>query len=75
MKIFFQQLILLAILSAFIVSTPLHAEVPAEAKEAMGKGYEAAKQKDYLSAILHFEQAQEIAPESPDIYYNLGLAE
>ncbi len=41
----------------------------------MNKGYVAAKQKDYLSAILNFEEARKIAPDDADIDYNLGLAE
>lgn len=43
--------------------------------EKMKQGYEAAKQKNYLSAIRHFEDARALAPKAADIYYNLGLAE
>lgn len=49
--------------------------LPPDAQEAIKKGILAAKNQDYLLAILYFEDAREIAPDSPELFYNLGLAE
>lgn len=46
-----------------------------EAQEAMKKGVIAAKSQDYLLAIRYFEEARKVAPEAPEIFFNLGLAE
>jgi len=39
------------------------------------KGKDAAQQKDYLSAISYFQEAHVLAPDVPEIYGYLGLAE
>lgn len=88
MKKFFRGLSLLAILSTFLIaveanlalgqadeSTEALEPFPATADGHMKRGYAAAKQKDYASAILYFEQARALTPNAPEIYYNLGLAE
>jgi hypothetical protein len=53
----------------------LRAELPAEAQEAMDKGVSSAKKQEWLIAIQRFEAAREIAPNAPELFYNLGLAE
>ena len=51
------------------------AGVPAEAQDAIDKGVIAARQKDYLLALNYFQDARRAAPESPDILFNIALAE
>jgi len=46
-----------------------------DAREAINKGIMAAKLPDYLLAIRFFEEARKLAPQSPEIFFNLGLAE
>ena len=45
------------------------------AMEAVKKGIVASKQQDYLLAIRYFQEARVQAPQSPEIFVNLGLAE
>jgi uncharacterized protein (TIGR03067 family) len=59
----------------FFLVGQLRAELPPDAQEAMKKGIIAAKQQDYLLAIRYFQDAQKIAPDAPEIFFNLGLAE
>jgi|GEM_PF-1109924 len=49
--------------------------LPVAARESIDKGIVAAKIPDYLLAARHFEDARKIAPESAEIFFNLGLAE
>ncbi len=49
-------------------------ELPKEAQQAMASGLEAAKLQDWDSAIKQFREAQKIAPDSPQVLFNLGLA-
>jgi hypothetical protein len=49
--------------------------LPPEAQEAVHKGVLAANQQDYLLAIRYFQDARKTAPQSAEIYYDLGLAE
>ena len=49
--------------------------LPPAAQEAFDKGIIAAKIPDYLLAIQYFEEARKIAPQSHEIFFNLGLAE
>jgi tetratricopeptide (TPR) repeat protein len=51
------------------------APLPPEAVEGIKKGILAAKQQDYLLATRFFQDARKIAPQAPEIYYDLGLAE
>jgi tetratricopeptide (TPR) repeat protein len=64
-------LCLAGLLSAQTVPQPLSPE----AQEALNKGVIAAKVPDYLLAIRYFEEARKLAPDAPEIYFNLGLAE
>ena len=50
-------------------------DLPAAAKEAVGKGLSAAGQKEWKLAIRYFEEARKAAPHSPIALYNLALAE
>jgi tetratricopeptide (TPR) repeat protein len=52
--------------------TPL---LPADAQQALDKGLAAAKQQQWEIAIQNFQDARKIAPDAPEIYYDLGLAE
>jgi uncharacterized protein (TIGR03067 family) len=62
--------------SLFVLAvTPLRADLPPDAQDAMKKGIIAAKQQDYLLAIRYFQDAQKTAPDAPEIFFNLGLAE
>ena len=65
---------LTAVLFVCIVAR-LRAELPPEAQAAMKKGFIAAKVPDYLLAIRSFQEARKLAPDAPEVFYNLGLAE
>lgn len=57
------------------VAVPAFAQLSPEAQQAIQNGRDAAQQKDYLAAIRYFEQARAAAPNAPEIYGYLGLAE
>ena len=67
--------LMLAILFLILSVGKSRAEMLPDAQVAMKKGVIAAKQQDYLLAIRYFQDARKIAPDAPEIYYNLGLAE
>src|SRR5579862_5616078 len=54
---------------------PLVSTMPAAAQEAEQKGLLAAREQEYVLAVRYFEEARKQAPYSPDILFNLGLAE
>ena len=58
-------------------SAPASAPAPlsADAQAAVKKGIIAAKEQEWMIAIQSFQDARKIAPDAPEIYYNLGLAE
>jgi len=58
-----------------LAQTNVPAPLPPAAQEAVDKGVIAAKVSEYLLAIRYFEDARKLAPTSPVIYLNLGLAE
>lgn len=67
------------ILLIMLMSFPLNVlcqNIPAEAQRYMARGkaaVEMAKTKgDYVLAISEFEQAAKLAPDWPNVYYNLG---
>jgi len=49
--------------------------LPPAAQAATDKGLLAVKVQNYLLAIQNFQEARQIAPESPELFYDLGLAE
>jgi len=49
--------------------------LPPNAQEAFNKGLQAANQQQWLTAIQDFQEARKAAPDSPVLFYNLGLAE
>jgi tetratricopeptide (TPR) repeat protein len=51
------------------------ASLSTAAQQIVNKGIFAAKQQDYLLAIRYFNDARKIAPDAPEIYFDLGLAE
>jgi len=51
------------------------APLPPEAQDALKKGVIAAQQQDFLLAIRYFQDARKLAPDAPEIYKDLGLAE
>ena len=63
--------ILFATITGFGQTTTLS---PA-AQEAINNGIIATKVPDYLLAIKYFEEARKAAPQSPEVFFNLGLAE
>jgi hypothetical protein len=83
MQTFYRRLRLLACLvcSSFVLpvamlaQTTAPAPLPLEAQAAVDKGVLAAKQQDYLLAVRYFQDARKLAPQAPEIYYDLGLAE
>jgi tetratricopeptide (TPR) repeat protein len=58
------------------VSVTLAETVPEEAQRYMARGVAAAEMaktpKDYERAVREFEQAAKLAPNWPDVYFNLG---
>lgn len=79
---FLRQLRLLTCLAclssgAFPVVAQIGAPAPLspEAQAAVDKGITAAKAQSYLLAVRYFQDARKIAPQAPEIFYNLGLAE
>lgn len=64
-----------AALILLLAITPLRAELPPEAQTSMDKGVMAAKQQDYPLALRYFHEARKAAPEAPEVFFNLGLAE
>jgi tetratricopeptide (TPR) repeat protein len=48
--------------------------LPAKAQQAMAKGIAATKIQDYELAIKYFKEAQEAAPSSPEVLFNLAFA-
>lgn len=62
---------LFAIADSFSQTTTL----PPAAQEAINNGIIATKVPDYLLAIKYFEEARKVAPQSAEIFFNLGLAE
>lgn len=71
----FHRIGLLAAMFFIFTASQLPAELPPEAQETMKKGIIAAKQQDYLLAVRYFQDARKIAPDAPEIFFNLGLAE
>src|SRR5262245_45266906 len=63
-----------------LLITPIAAAVettslPPDAQQALHKGLAAAKQQQWDIAIQNFQDARKIAPDAPEIFYDLGLAE
>jgi hypothetical protein len=71
----FNRISIMAVIFLFLAASSSRAELPPEAQNAVRKGIAAAKDKDYLSAIGHFQEARKIAPDAAAIYLDLGLAE
>ena len=67
-------MMILGLIVALTAGT-LRAELPPEAQAAMDRGVIAAKQQDYPLALRFFEDARKLAPESPELHFNLGLTE
>jgi tetratricopeptide (TPR) repeat protein len=65
----------LVVPSAAFAQTTAPAPLRPEAETAMKKGIIAAKQQEWLIAIQSFQEARKTAPDSPVVFYNLGLAE
>ncbi len=51
------------------------ATLPPAAQDAVKKGIMATQLPDYALAIRYFEEARKLAPQSPEVFFNLGLAE
>jgi hypothetical protein len=58
-----------------LAQTNAPSQLPPAAQEAMKKGITAAKQKEWEIAIRSFQEARKTAPDAPEVFYNLGLAE
>jgi len=66
---------LLTVMLFIFTACQSRAELPPDAQEAMKKGIMAAKEQEWEIAIQSFQDARKIAPDAPEIFYNLGLAE
>ncbi len=71
-------LAILAVLLAWVSVSIAGAVVSNEARRYMARGIAAAEMaksvSDYDLAVKEFEQAAKLAPDWPDVYYNLGTA-
>jgi tetratricopeptide (TPR) repeat protein len=67
--------ILVAAFLVLMATEQLRAELPPAAQEAFDKGVIAAKQQEWEIAIQSFQEARKTAPDAPELFYNLGLAE
>ena len=67
--------VMVALCSTVHAQTTPPAPLPPAAQAALEKGLAAARVPDYPLAIRHFEEARRIAPGSPIVFFNLGLAE
>lgn len=56
-------------------TTSTTTSLPPAAQDAINKGIMATKVPDYLLAVRYFEEARKAAPQSPEVFFNLGLAE
>ena len=74
-RVYFFLFIGLALPVALRAQEPAADDLPPAAKEAVGKGLNAAGQKEWKLAIRYFEEARKAAPHSPVALYNLALAE
>jgi tetratricopeptide (TPR) repeat protein len=66
----------LSVLLLFFVVDALAQEIPEEARRYIVRGVAAIEmaktQADYILAAEEFEKAAKLAPDYPDVYYNLG---
>ncbi len=58
-----------------LVPFDLPPEVQPQVDAALARGFEAARKKDFVGAVAEFGKARTLAPKSPEVFYNLGLAE
>lgn len=72
----FYMVVVLAV-SGLLLSTVSAQTIPEEARRHMARGQAAVEMaktpEDYELAVKEFQKAQAMAPEWPDVYYNLGL--
>lgn len=68
-------MLMMAVFLVCAAAVPAFAQLSPEAQQAIQNGKDAAQHKDYLAAIRYFEQARAAAPNAPEIYGYLGLAE
>jgi len=72
-------LIGMVVILIFWVSVTLADTVPEEAQRYMARGMTAVEMaktpKDYKRAVREFEQAAKLAPNWPDVYFNLGAVQ
>lgn len=74
-QIYYCFVCMLLIISATDIAFCQTPGLPTDAKEAINKGITAAKIPDYPLAIKYFEEARKAAPQSPEVFFNMGLAE
>jgi tetratricopeptide (TPR) repeat protein len=58
-----------------VVETNTVGSFPADAAAAMNQGMLAGMRQEWLTAIQNFQEARKTAPNAPELFYNLGLAE
>lgn len=75
MKLALPQWTYLLVVIAIIFPAQLRADLPPDAQAAVKKGLLAAKEQEWEIAIQSFQDARKLAPDAPEIYGYLGLAE
>ena len=58
-----------------VLAISVNAQLPPAAQKALDAGIASAKAGDFPAAIKSLDEARKIAPDSPAVYFNLGLAE
>ncbi len=66
---------LIVLLFSVCAQAAVAAPLPAEAQESINKGILAGKQNDHRKAIDHFQEARKFAPNAPELFFYLGVAE
>jgi len=74
-KLFCLTTFCLAVASGASALAATSSSLPAAAQEDVSNGEAAFKNRDYLAAIDHFQQARRAAPTAPEIFFYLGVAE
>lgn len=65
-----------SVIAVLLAAGQMWAQLPHGAQEALDKGAIAFNQShDYLLAVKFFQDARKLAPDDPDIYFKLGVAE
>ena len=66
---------LILVCGLFGTPVSVFAQLPPDAQAAFDQGQQAVKDQKWPLAIQNFQEARKIAPNAPEVLYNLGVAE